>query len=100
MARSVASWLSEQEVRFPGVRLPWSDPRLAFVVREPFRSRASEVNLTAGMIEPGQTLALESHMPEGGIIFSDGVEADALAFNAGSVATIRTAERVARLVAA
>jgi hypothetical protein len=39
-------------------------------------------------------------MPEGGIIFSDGVEADALAFNAGSVATIRTAERVARLVAA
>ena len=98
MAKSVASWLSEHEVRFPGVRLPWSDPRLAFVVREPFRSRASDVNLTAGMIEPGQTLTLESHMPEGGVIFSDGVEADALAFNAGSVATIRTADRTARLV--
>jgi hypothetical protein len=39
-------------------------------------------------------------MPDGGVIFSDGVEADALLFNSGNVATIRAADRKARLVAA
>jgi len=34
------------------------------------------------------------------VIFSDGVEADALAFNVGSVATIREADRQTMLVAA
>jgi hypothetical protein len=58
------------------------------------------VELTAGLVESGDGLRLESHMPDGGVIFSDGVEADALAFNAGSVATVRAADRKARLVAA
>lgn len=80
------------------IRLAWDDPRLAFVVREPFRSRASDVQLTAGLIGEGESLRLESHMPEGGVIFSDGVENDALAFNAGSVAEVRAAEVRARLV--
>jgi hypothetical protein len=39
-------------------------------------------------------------MPDGGVIFSDGVEADALAFNAGAVAAVRAANRQTRLVAA
>lgn len=80
------------------MRLGWDDPKLAFVVREPFRSRASDVQLTAGLIGAGESLRLESHMPEGGVIFSDGVENDALAFNAGSVAEVRAAEVRARLV--
>jgi hypothetical protein len=36
----------------------------------------------------------------GGIIYSDGVDSDVLAFNSGTVATIRAAQRQARLVAA
>jgi NAD kinase len=86
--------------KLPRLRLPWNDPRLAFVVREPFLSRASDVNLTAGLLEAGEQLQFESHMPDGGVIFSDGVEADALAFNSGVVATVRAADRQTKLVAA
>jgi NAD kinase len=82
------------------LRLAWDDPRLLFVVREPFRSRWSGVDLTAGLVESGEELRFESHMPEGGVIFSDGVEADALAFNSGTVASVRAAARRTRLVAA
>ena len=41
---------------------------------------------------------LQIRNTEGGVIFSDGVEADALAFNAGAVATISLAEKKTRLV--
>jgi hypothetical protein len=37
-------------------------------------------------------------MPEGGVIFSDGVEADFLTFNAGATATIGLAHKKTRLV--
>ena len=50
------------------------------------------------MIEAGDELVLESLMPMGGVIFSDGVEADFLEFKAGTRATIRAASHRARLV--
>jgi hypothetical protein len=37
-------------------------------------------------------------MAENGVIFSDGIEADFLAFNAGTSVEIRVAKRVGRLV--
>jgi NAD kinase len=92
--------LADRAPDVPRLRLPWDDPRLVFVVREPFLSKASRISLTAGLVEPGEELRFESHMPDGGVIFSDGVERDALAFNSGAVATVRTAERKTRLVAA
>jgi NAD kinase len=91
--------LHDGGVDLPRLRLGWDDPRLAFVVREPFQSRVTGVDLTAGLLEAGEELSLESNMPEGGVIFSDGVEADALAFNSGAVATVRAAERSTLLVA-
>jgi len=91
--------LGEKAPKMPALRMKWDDPRLAFVVREPFRSRWSDVKLSAGLIEAGEDLRLESLMPENGVIFSDGVENDHIAFNSGSVATIRTADRRTRLVA-
>ncbi len=91
--------LGESAPRLPRLRLEWDDPRLVFVVREPFQSKASAVGLAAGMIEPGEALTIESNMPDHGVIFSDGVEADALAFNSGAVATIRTSAKKTRLVA-
>jgi NAD kinase len=100
MAAAVSSLLLQDRApKLPRLRLNWDDPRLAFVVREPFKSRASDVHLGAGLLEPGEELTFESHMPDGGVIFSDGVEADALAFNAGCVATVRAADRKTRLVA-
>jgi NAD kinase len=101
MASAVSRLLQPKHPIATGpLRLAWDDPRLLFVVREPFRSRWSGVELTAGLVEPGEELRFESLMPEGGVIFSDGVEADALAFNSGAVASVRAAERRTRLVAA
>jgi hypothetical protein len=82
----------------PGIRLSWQDPRLLFVVREPFISRHSAAEIVAGMVEPGQPLTLESLMPSGGVIFSDGIESDYLNFNSGAVVQVRTAQQKARLV--
>jgi NAD kinase len=92
--------LKERAPKLPRLKLAWDDPRLAFVVREPFLSKASDVQLAAGLLEPGEGIRFESHMPDGGVIFSDGVERDALAFNSGAVATVRAADRHTRLVAA
>jgi hypothetical protein len=80
------------------IRLDWEDRRLLFVVREPFVSRHSQANVIAGFLEQGQTLILESQMPSGGAIFSDGIEADFLQFNSGSTVTVGTAPESAHLV--
>jgi NAD kinase len=82
------------------IRLGWEDPRLVFVVREPFASHHSGAGLVAGVVESGGELTLESLMPSGGVIFSDGVELDFLEFNSGAVATVTAAERGARLAVA
>ena len=80
------------------VRMEWEDPRLMFVVREPFASRHSRTSVVAGFVGRGQELVLESQMPSGGVIFSDGIEEDFLAFNSGAVASVRAAAQTARLV--
>jgi NAD kinase len=79
-------------------RLSWSDRRLLFAVREPFISRHSSAQIVAGLLEQGEELIIESQMPSGGVIFSDGIEADFLAFNSGAVARIKPAGERAMLV--
>lgn len=97
---TLARGLTQNTGGVPGEpwRLAWEDPRLAFVVREPFISRHSTAGLISGLITPGHELVLESRMPSGGVIFSDGVEEDFLAFSAGATAHIRPAAQQARLV--
>lgn len=80
-------------------RLPWEADELYFAVREPFTSRTSQANLVFGKLTARQPLVVRSYMPEGGVIFSDGIEADYVSFNAGAVATISVAARKAQLVA-
>jgi NAD kinase len=80
------------------VRMTWEEERLVFVVREPFISRHSQASIVAGMLQPGTPLALESQMPSGGVIFSDGIEADHLDFNSGAIATVGIAPEKADLV--
>ena len=96
MASGVASFCGGSAVS--PIRMPWEDRRLVYVVREPFVSRHSQANLVAGMLDAGQELVLESLMPSGGAVFSDGMEADFLEFNSGAIATVRAAEQSARLV--
>jgi hypothetical protein len=84
--------------RCPAIRLAWEDPRLFFVAREPFVSRHSTASMVAGWIGQGKELVLESRMPSGGCVFSDGIEADSIEFNAGAVAHVRRAQEKAILV--
>jgi NAD kinase len=85
-------------VRMEWPRMEWDDKRLLFVVREPFLSRHSQAAIVAGTVLPGAPLTLESQMPAGGVIFSDGVESDHLDFNSGAIANIGLAEENANLV--
>jgi NAD kinase len=96
MVSGVASFCGGTMVQ--PVRLPWEDRRLIYLVREPFVSRHSQANLVTGILESGRELVLESLMPSGGVVFSDGMEADFLQFNSGAMATVRAAEQRARLV--
>lgn len=82
----------------PRPKLVWEDPRLIFVTREPFLSKTSGISLTAGTIEAGKELVIESSMTGVGVIFSDGVEADFLEFNTGAIARVRAAREHATLV--
>jgi NAD kinase len=97
MAAGVASAFGRATTAAP-LKLRWEDPRLVYVVREPFVSKSSNASLVAGVIDAGQDVALESDMPADGVIFSDGVEADYLEFNAGAVARIAPAKQRSRLV--
>ena len=78
--------------------LPWDTRSLVFVVREPFVSCHSTAEVVAGLVDQERELRLESLMPSGGVIFGDGMEDDYLAFDSGSMATIRPAPQQARLV--
>ena len=82
----------------PPYHMEWEAERLVFVVREPFVSKTSSAKIVCGYVTPEIPLVLHSEMPEGGVIFSDGVEADYLAFNAGMIATIGLAQKKTHLV--
>ena len=70
---------------------PWDSDRLTFAVREPFPGKSSAAGLVFGNVTAAQPLTLRSCMPEHGVIFSDGMEADFLRFTAGMEATITVA---------
>jgi NAD kinase len=98
MASGVAGFLGSRTP--PGVTMSWEERKLVWVVREPFKSRHSQTTLVAGALEPRQELVVQSAMPEGGVIFSDGIERDFLAFNSGAIARFQIAQQTANLVVA
>jgi hypothetical protein len=79
-------------------RFDWEARELRFCVREPFISRHSGADICCGTIGSGDRLRLISQMPVDGVIFSDGVMADALSFCSGAIATISVADRFLHLV--
>lgn len=93
--------------RAAGVHLPegavtagskWDAPELFFYVREPFPGRAKSVELIFGRVNATSPLTLFSDMAENGILFSDGMESDCLAFTAGLEVRIAVAPQQGRLV--
>jgi NAD kinase len=76
----------------------WEANHLVYSVREPFPSKASGASLVFGWVTSAEPLRLRSLMPENGVIFSDGIEADYLEFTSGTEAIIDMAEKKGRLV--
>ena len=76
----------------------WDAGELQFAVREPFPSKTSQTKLVCGRLRQSEGLRLRSLMPENGVIFSDGIEADRPEFNSGTEARITVAERQGKLV--
>jgi NAD kinase len=82
----------------PYLPMPWDSHQLRFAVREPFPSRTSKTSLVYGELKQSDRLSVRSLMPENGVIFSDGIEADRLEFNSGTEVQITVADREGRLI--
>jgi NAD kinase len=96
MATGVTAFAGGQGAR--SIQFDWENPRLLYAVREPFISRHSAASIVAGWIADGDEIRIESLMPAGGVIFSDGIEQDFLAFNAGAIGHVRRASQRAILI--
>lgn len=77
---------------------PWDARHLHYFVREPYPSRTTQARLVIGKIAEGGRMRVISEMPDNGVVFSDGIEADYLAFNSGTEATIGVAKKQGVLV--
>ena len=73
-------------------------PELSFAVREPYPSINSGADIVMGKIKLGESLKLRSCMPENGVIFSDGMQEDAISFNSGTLVTITVAKKQGNLL--
>lgn len=98
MAASLSAAFSPQPAALKPPAMQWDSEQLVFVVREPFISKTSSAGLVCGLIPAGEKLVVQSEMPSGGVIFSDGVENDFLAFNSGAIAEISLAQKKTLLV--
>jgi NAD kinase len=77
-----------------------TDSELVFVTREPFVSPGTNASIITGRITPGHPLVIDSEMPVGGCIFSDGVVEKGIEWKAGSTVVISTGERFVKRVIA
>ena len=93
-----AAGIKKMEPDEKSYRSDWEADSLTFSVREPFISKISSANLIFGHISARESLQITSQMPQNGVIFSDGIEADYLQFNSGAIARIGLAEKKLHLV--
>jgi NAD kinase len=98
-AEVITGSLANEQFEFSNsVQTPWHADYLYFSVREPFPSIVNGTSLVFGKIDAQAPLVLTSLMPANGVIFSDGIEADFLSFNAGAIATINIADKKVNIV--
>lgn len=79
-------------------KIGWDEKKLSFVVREPFPSNTTDTAIVFGTLVEGDPFRVLSKMPENGVIFSDGMEADAIEFNSGVEVSIGISETTGCLV--
>ncbi len=79
-------------------RRGWDDDELTFVVREPFPSRSTQTGIVYGRLGGADSFKILSKMPGNGVVFSDGIESDAIEFNSGTEVTIQIAPKKGVLV--
>lgn len=77
---------------------PRAAEELRFAVREPWPSRTTGASIVCGTLTGAHRLEIVSQMPQGGCIFSDGIEADYLSFASGTTASIGVARQKVALV--
>lgn len=97
-AAAVAGGKRNAKMRDQG--LSWDAQELIYSVREPFPSAVTGTEMVFGRVKAGSSLKLTSRVAEGGVIFSDGVVADAIEFNSGAMVSISVSEKAGRLVVA
>lgn len=95
MAERVGAFFGGRSIQ--PLQMAWNDPRLFYVVREPFISKHSQATNVVGWLEDPEALHIESLMPQSGTIFSDGMEVDCLRFTSGMTVRIGPAPQRARL---
>lgn len=83
---------------FKSEGMSWDENKLIFVVREPFPSRSTQTDIIYGKLTQTDTFKILSKMPGNGVVFSDGIESDAIEFNAGTEITVQIAPRKGLLV--
>lgn len=83
---------------FHYIEQKWNAENLIFAVREPFKSKTSSASIVFGEIDSNSVLQIESLMPDNGIVFSDGIEADSVKFNSGTTVKFMVANEKANLV--
>jgi NAD kinase len=74
-----------------------AEPKLVFAVREAWPGKGFGASLIRGEVSADTPLVIESRM-DAGTIFADGIEGDAVRFDAGMTMTVRPSERRVRLV--
>lgn len=98
-ASGVASTCLQEKVQLTQKdTFAWDSNFLYFTVREPYPSHWTAADLVFGKIDRRKPFRVLSQMPEGGVVFSDGIENDFLEFNSGVEAAVGIADRKGRLV--
>lgn len=73
--------------------------RLLWFVREPFPSKYTQTKLDSGSLDARSEISLYSEMGDGGVIFADGMESDAMEFLDGHTVRLRVSPTRLNLVA-
>ena len=98
-ATGIAEYICGSDMAIPQrSRISWDSDFLYYTVREPFASKVSQASLVFGKVSQSKPMSIVSQMPEQGVIFSDGIEADFLEFNSGTHARISVAQKKGLLV--
>lgn len=77
-----------------------TDHNLVFFVREAFPSMNTGTSICKGLCKPEKQIRIVSEMNNGGVIFGDGMENDAIQFNWGQALDVGVAKKTLNLVVA